>query len=322
MASPKKQRHKRPSLSNVFAGLDITTTSSSVSTSVPAPRFNLARSIRQMMKSTFQRDGSLRALSLRGIEASFTIAMDDAYDYNILGDIDPDDLHEELARHTTEVCELMQNLTPSHDAAVDDHLADILSKLVFNSNMIENSGAGADVTLKLCQAIFRGEEIPDDIGERDDEYTAIKQDLLRQNLPAGTQFVLRSRREIVQHAKAASYIISELYLRGKDLTEDIILETHRILMDHVDTEQGISWTEYSGVYRVAPVHSARTDLKEATKSGKIDAVAFSAKYCYNFVNIHPFLDGNGRACRLILNAMLLKYGGNLVCLGEQGDDRR
>ncbi|KAN0070273.1 Fido domain containing protein [Elaphomyces granulatus] len=271
----------------------------SVSTSVPAPRPNLARSIRQMMKgrSTFQRDGSLRALSVRGIEASFTIAMDDAYDYNILGDIDLDDLHEELARHTTEVCELMQNLTPSHDAAVDDYLC-------------------ADVTLKLCQAIFRGEEIPDDIGERDDEYTAIRQDLLRRNLPAGTQFVLRSRREIVQHAKAASYIISELYLRGKDLTEDIILETHRILTDHVDTEQGISWTEYSGVYRhdnvrgrmKAMISDLNSDLKEATKSDKIDAVAFSAKYCHNFVNIHSFLDGNGRTCRLILNAMLL-----LVC---------
>jgi hypothetical protein len=81
--------------------------------------------------------------------------------------------------------------------AVDDRLADILSNLVFSSNMIENGGAGADVTLKLCRAIFRREEIPDDIGERDDEYTAIKQGLLRRNLPAGTQFVLRSRREIV-----------------------------------------------------------------------------------------------------------------------------
>ena len=91
-----------------------------------------------------------------------------------------------------------------------DHLTDILSKLVFGSNMIENSGAGADVILKFCQAIFRGGEILDDTSERDDEYTAIKQDLLRRNLSAGTRFVLRSRREIVQHAKAASYIILSL----------------------------------------------------------------------------------------------------------------
>src|ERR1700735_5441470 len=44
------------------------------------------------------------------------------------------------------ICDLMQNLTSSHDAAVDDHLADILSKLVFGSNMIENAGTGVDVT--------------------------------------------------------------------------------------------------------------------------------------------------------------------------------
>jgi len=112
-------------------------------------------------------------------------------------------------------------------------------------------------------------------------------------------------------------------------------------MDHVDTEQDISWIEYSGVYRrgnvyaglhqfIAPelvrgrmktmISDMNSDLEEATKSGKIDPVAFSAKYCHNFVNVHPFLDGNGRTCCLILNAMLLKYGGNLVCLGEQGDD--
>jgi Fic family protein len=241
----------------------------------------------------------------------------------------------------TNVCELIQNLTSSHDAAVDDYLADILSKLVFSSNMIENAGAGADVTFKLCQAVFRG-EILDDIGERDDEYKAIKQALLQRNLPAGTRFVLRSRREIVQHAKAASDIINEIYLRSKDLTEEIILQTHRILTYHANTEQGISWTEYSGVYRHNNVHAGlhqfialelvcgrmramisdmNSDLEKAARSGKIDPVAFSAKYCHNFVNIHPFLDGNGRTCRLILNAMLLKHGGNLVCLDEQGDDR-
>jgi Fic family protein len=49
----------------------------------------------------------------------------------------------------------------------------------------------------------------------------------------------------------------------------------------------------------AMISDLNSDLKEATKSGKIDAVAFSAKYCHNFVNIHPFLDDNGRTCRLI-----------------------
>ena len=65
---------------------------------------------------------------MRGIETSFTIATDDAYDYNIIGELgklDPDDLHEELLKHTNnEVCQLMQNLTSARDVAVDDHLTD------------------------------------------------------------------------------------------------------------------------------------------------------------------------------------------------------
>ncbi len=70
------------------------------------------------------------------------------------------------------------------------------------------------------------------------------------------------------------------------------------------------------------ISTMHDDLDVATESGTIDPVAFSAKYCHTFVNIHPFLDGNGRMCRLILNAILLKYGGMVVSIGEQEDDRR
>ena len=47
----------------------------------------------------------------------------------------------------------------------------------------------------------------------------------------------------------------------------------------------------------------------------------AAKYCDRFVNIHPFKDGNGRMCRLILNAILIKYAGVLIPLGEKCEDR-
>jgi fido (protein-threonine AMPylation protein) len=332
MQSPRKNKPKRANIT------------SPASSSLPpsSPRTNLAKSIREKMKSTFQRDGCLKVRTVRGIETSFTIAMDDAYDYSIIGELDPDDLHEELLKHTNEVCQVMQNLTPAHDVAVDDYLADILSRLVFGSNMIENAGAGLDVTYKLCQAIFRGEKIPEDFGERDEDYQTMKKDLQRRDLPVDYQFVLRTRREIIHHAEATSYIMNELYLRDQNLTEEIILETHRILTYQINTEQDISWTAYSGVYRqdqvCAGLHSfippemvrlkmramireMNSDLDLALKCGKIDPVAFSAKFCHIFVNIHPFLDGNGRTCRLILNAILLKYGGNLVSIGELGDDR-
>ena len=73
---------------------------------------------------------------------------------------------------------------------------------------------------------------------------------------------------------------------------------------HAGLHQFISPELFRGRMK-AMISDINSDLQEATKSGKIDPVAFSAKYCHDFVNIHPFLDGNGRTCRLILNAMLL-----------------
>lgn len=35
--------------------------------------------------------------------------------------------------------------------------------MVYGSNKIEKAGSGSDITLKLCVAVFRGEEIPEEI---------------------------------------------------------------------------------------------------------------------------------------------------------------
>lgn len=43
-------------------------------------------------------------------------------------------------------------------------------------------------------------------------------------------------------------------------------------------------------------------------------------YSLWFVNIHPFADWNGRTCRLILNAVLAKYAGIIVPLGEKDEE--
>ncbi|CAJ2506436.1 Uu.00g005660.m01.CDS01 [Anthostomella pinea] len=46
-----------------------------------------------------------------------------------------------------------------------------------------------------------------------------------------------------------------------------------------------------------------------------DPLAFAAQYSCRFVNVHPFLDGNGRMCRLLLNAVLLSVAGVVAPLG-------
>lgn len=62
------------------------------------------------------------------------------------------------------------------------------------------------------------------------------------------------------------------------------------------------------------------DIANASLTGNIDTLYdLAARDCHRFVNIHPFSDGNGRICRLLLNTILLKYAGHVVYFGGDKD---
>ncbi|KAF5629492.1 hypothetical protein F52700_7816 [Fusarium sp. NRRL 52700] len=274
-------------------------------------------------------------------EASLPINVnDDAYEYDIRQC--PKELHQELRRHITDVKE-------GQDMAdVDDHIIDKLSRMVYGSNMIENVGGDLDITLKLCKDVFRGggKERPEEISEDDPDYEQLELYLYNKGLPCRHADILQSYREIVQHAKAARFMIEQVCINGKDLSEHIITQAHGDLTYKIEISKHIPWNEYSGQYRLWNVqcgshvfmdHSKvriamrdmieelESDIKKATEKGQIDPVAFASKYCHKFVNIHPFGDGNGRMCRLILNTLLIKYSGGfpiIVSIGQDGRDRR
>ncbi|KAK0724674.1 fido domain-containing protein [Lasiosphaeris hirsuta] len=258
---------------------------------------NFVESVRKKMQSVRLPGGSNRARSLR-LEASFTISKADAYDYNILGDdCDPSDLHKELAQLSNDLGQVLQSFpsAPTKELLANEYLLDVFSKMIFGSNYIEITSGGLDITLKICQAIFKDEDVPDIIDDRDPDYEMHKRDALRNSQGAhpNTLCILRSRREIIQHARAA--IAAGLH----SFPPANLVPTRMRQM----------------------ISSLHDDLAVAAKEGKIDPVALASKYCHEFVNIHPFLDGNGRACRLILNALLLKYWGVLVCIGQEGGTR-
>ena len=128
------------------------------------------------------------------------------------------------------------------------------------------------------------------------------------------------------------------------MTEDLIKDTHAILVRGLSAEEAgvVSGTDFGGTYRQKPayagavemtkpseIHGAmksmvarlQEDLAEVEMSGQLDPFMLAAKYCDRFVNIHPFKDANGRMCRLVLNAILVKYAGIVVPLGEKSEER-
>ncbi|CAJ0541199.1 Ff.00g079310.m01.CDS01 [Fusarium sp. VM40] len=255
------------------------------------------------------------------------------YDYN---DFDPDELHEELRGFINDVA---NDLNQTDTDSLNQYYITKLSHMVYGSNMIESAGGNLDVTLKLCRDVFEGKPVDAQLNDRDAVYQALKLELI--NHPDVHDAILRSRREIVQHAKAAQYMITQVAILGNHLSEEIILETHRLLTYKLDTEDGTPWSEYSGKYRnwavsagLTPfmherkvpsamkdmIRSYESDIQAADK-GEIDPIVLATKFCTIFVNIHPFGDGNGRVCRLVLNAILFKYSGCLVSIGMDADDR-
>ncbi|KAJ5628799.1 hypothetical protein N7490_011027 [Penicillium lividum] len=307
--------HECTSVSNVFEGLEV------------EPTINLARSLRQYMQSSTQ--------------SEFTMRMDDTtYGYKVgPNNFDPETIIPEVITLGKKCSTVVKQLRPDQEIAFENYILKYLTCMVYGSNMIESAGSDLNITTKLCIKIFCGNDKQDDISNED--FLELKLNLIQNGLQSDTTAILRSGREIVQHAKAASYMISRLCIHNQDLSEDIILETHKILTYKIDAHN-TPWEEYSGVYRrdevsaglhQFPHHSLvsykmtdmirelKSDLQEAIKKGKIDPIDIASKYCHIFVNIHPFMDGNGRMCRLILNFILLRLGIGPVCIGDEEEDR-
>ncbi|KAM0217791.1 hypothetical protein ACHAPA_001338 [Fusarium lateritium] len=245
----------------------------------------------------------------------------------------------ELRALFSRLSELTKTKEKEQEEALNEFCIEQLCRMIYGSNMIEFAGGSLETTRKLCRMVFdkEGEDVPEEITEKDPDYDEIRLHLQSRNLPHSHTHILQSYREIVQHAQAAEYIFGQVG-KGEALSESIIKETHAILTYKIDIGR-TPWIYYSGVYRTWNVRCgshvfmdeirvpfAMRDMVEALESdiekGEMDRLELASEYCHRFVNIHPFGDGNGRMCRLILNALLLRFDLGVVCIGQDAEDIR
>jgi len=125
---------------------------------------------------------------------------------------------------------------------------------------------------------------------------------------------LRETYEVANHEKAYAFV-KRLISDGRKLDEDAIKDIHHLLMENIMP---------GGIYRNCDVRITGTDYKPPSandafyrmKSFVTDlytkdagsAVYFAAWTHAEFVNIHPFADGNGRTARLLMNFRLMEDG--------------
>lgn len=174
----------------------------------------------------------------------------------------------------------------------------------------------------------------------DIRYQAIVDHLSQKRADTGFEEVQQAYRQVIQHVYALFFLIDHIIIQNKPLSETLLQQTHHILTDGINAENSERdpSTTYGGLYRTEdvgwtpfssfatplsiPIRIASAILEFNTTSRQsettkvVDPYQLAAKVSQQILNIHPFLDGNSRLSRIILNTVLLKYTGTIIPFGK------
>lgn len=128
---------------------------------------------------------------------------------------------------------------------------------------------------------------------------------------------LKEHLEAANHAKALNFIHTLLKKKPSELNVKDILAIHEMILRGIDDSN-------AGHYRSIPVRISGSTVimpnprkvpdlmgefhRWLTSEHDLHPVAYAGEAHYRLVSIHPFVDGNGRTARLLMNLLLLMYG--------------
>ena len=123
--------------------------------------------------------------------------------------------------------------------------------------------------------------------------------------------------EATNHADAIEFIKNQILRNVHTITELDILKIHQIILSGIDKENAGFYrnvsVRISGSNVVLPNALKIPDLMKEfllwlVKQNNLHPIELAAEAHYRLVTIHPFIDGNGRTARLLMNMILLIKG--------------
>lgn len=127
---------------------------------------------------------------------------------------------------------------------------------------------------------------------------------------------LREHLEAVNHLEAWR-LMRRMASGGQPVTEEDILSLHRVILTGIQSEEAGRYrrerVRIAGASLILPNPLKVPDLmadfaRELGNPAGVHPVLHAARVHYGLVAIHPFIDGNGRTSRLLMNLLLLRAG--------------
>ena len=188
----------------------------------------------------------------------------------------------------------LDNSSPLHQLTLESIIADLRLKYTYNSNALE----GNTLTIYETKAI------------------------LENGITIGGKS-MREHLEVINHDKAIDLLLNYVKL-NESLELRSILSFHEIILRQINDE-------WAGRFRTIPVRvsgSKHLPIAPSKVYNTMDqyiinmkklkqdlhSVEYAAIAHAHLANIHPFVDGNGRTCRLVMNMELMKSGYPIVLI--------
>jgi Fic family protein len=140
--------------------------------------------------------------------------------------------------------------------------------------------------------------------------------IINRGLTIGNK-TLKEHFEAINHKEGIQYL-ADFVQKQKELDENTILEIHKLILKNIDEVEAGHYRQ-SNVMIVGAIHLPPSAIKIQRLMGefmewyyenktRLSVVELAALSHYKIVYIHPFIDGNGRTARLLMNLILIQHG--------------
>lgn len=131
---------------------------------------------------------------------------------------------------------------------------------------------------------------------------------------------LRDHLEAVNHRSAFQYV-QEIATSETDFSESVLLDIHDFILKNIDNHNAGKYRNAVGQGHALALPMQQYFEEYETQKNTIHPVILAANMHERLVTIHPFIDGNGRTARLVMNLILLKNDYPITNISGENESR-